>query len=196
MNEDFRVENGSTGVSLENEMAAGQGTGETPEGEQASPGAELVAEKARADDYHNRLARLQADFENYKRRTRQERDDFFKYTAEQLIKALLPVLDNFERALDSCGESVDDFKYGVEMILRQFQEVLAAEGLTPIAAEGEQFDPNKHEAVLHEESESHPDNIVMEEFRRGYCLKDKVIRPAMVKIAKNDQVKSKSQEVN
>lgn len=196
MNEDIRVENGSTGVSLENEIAAGQGTGETPEGEQASPGAELAAEKARADDYHNRLVRLQADFENYKRRTRQERDDFFKYTAEQLIKALLPVLDNFERALASCGESVDDFKCGVEMILRQFQEVLAAEGLTPIAAEGEQFDPNKHEAVLHEESESHPDNTVMEEFRRGYCLKDKVIRPAMVKIAKNDQIKSKSQEVN
>lgn len=204
MNEDARIENGDKIASaergpggeafnealLEKNMASAPGTGEGPDGEQAPPGAELAAEKARADDYLNRLARLQADFENFKRRTRQERDDFLKYTTEQLIKGLLPVLDNFERALASCGESVDDFKCGVEMILRQLQEVLAAEGLTPIAAAGEQFDPNKHEAVLYEESGAHLDNTVMEEFRRGYCLKDKVIRPAMVKIAKNDQVKS------
>lgn len=147
--------------------------------------ARLAEEKARADDNFNRLARLQADFENFKRRTRQEREDFTKYASEQMVTALLPTLDNFERALASGGSSVEDLKSGVEMIFRQLKEVLTAEGLTPISAVGEPFDPKKHEAVMHQESCDQPDNTVIEELIRGYCLKDKVIRPAMVKVVRN-----------
>lgn len=145
----------------------------------------LAEQTTRAEDYYNRLARLQADYENFRRRTRQEKEDFYKYASEQLVCALLPVLDNFERALAAGGESIESFKSGVEMIHRQFQEVLAAEGLAPVPAVGEPFDPARHEAVLQAESAEHPDNTVIEEFRRGYCLKDKVIRPAMVKVAKS-----------
>lgn len=145
----------------------------------------LAEQTTRAEDYYNRLLRLQAEFENFRRRTRQEKEDFYKYASEQLVCALLPVLDNFERALAAEGESIESFKSGVEMIHRQFQEVLAGEGVTAIPAVGEPFDPARHEAVLQGESAEHPDNTVMEEFRRGYVLKDRVIRPAMVKVAKS-----------
>jgi len=144
----------------------------------------LVEQTARAEDYYNRLARLQADFENYRRRTRQETENFYKYASEQLVCALLPVLDNFERALAAEGDSMESFKSGVEMIYRQFLDVLTTEGLAQIPAVGEQFDPARHEAVLKAESEEHPENTVIEELRRGYCLKDKVVRPAMVKVAR------------
>lgn len=145
----------------------------------------LAEQTARAEEYFERLARLQADYENFRRRTRQEKEEFYKYAAEKLVSALLPVLDNFERALAAEGDSIDSLKSGVQMIFRQFQEALAAEGLKPVPAVGEQFDPQKHEAALRDESGEHPDNTVLEELRRGYYLKDKVIRPAMVKVAKS-----------
>jgi len=146
----------------------------------------LAEQTTRAEEYFDRLARLQADYENFRRRTRQEKEDFYKYASEKLISALLPVLDNFERALTADqGSSVESYKSGVQMIFRQLQEALAAEGLAPVPAVGEQFDPQKHEAALRDESGEHPDNTVLEELRRGYYLKDKVIRPAMVKVAKS-----------
>jgi molecular chaperone GrpE len=143
---------------------------------------------ALAEEYYNRLIRLQADFENFRRRARQEKENLWKYAAEHLVVALLPVLDNFERALEAGGESVEDFKAGIEMIYRQFQDVLRAEGLSPIPAVGEQFDPARHEAVIQEESADYPENTVLAELRRGYCLKDKVIRPVLVKIAKKLEI--------
>jgi len=155
------------------------------EAELASLRSQLEEQKARADDYYNRLARVQADYENFRRRTRQEKEEFYKYASEHLIMALLPVLDNFERALAAKGQSIKDFKSGVEMIYRQIQDILKAEGLAPVPAVGEQFDPARHEAVLQEESDEHPDNTVIEELLRGYYLKEKVIRPAMVKVAKS-----------
>ncbi|MDF9409293.1 nucleotide exchange factor GrpE [Pelotomaculum isophthalicicum JI] len=159
--------------------------GKNAEEELTSLQSQLEEQKARADDYYNRLARVQADYENYRRRTRQEKEEFFKYASEQLIVALLPVLDNFGRALAAESQSIENFKPGVEMIYRQLQDVLQAEGLAPVPAVGEQFDPVKHEAVMQEESDEHPDNTVIEEFQRGYYLKEKVIRPAMVKVAKS-----------
>ncbi len=146
---------------------------------------ELADQTKRAEEYFERLARLQADYENFRRRTRQEKEEFYKYASEKLISALLPVLDNFERALVAEGSSIDSLKSGVQMIFRQLQEALAAEGVTPVPAVGEQFDPQKHEAALRDESGEHPDNTILEELRRGYYLKDKVIRPAMVKVAKS-----------
>ncbi len=139
--------------------------------------------EARSDDFYNRLARLQADYENFRRRSRQEKEDLYKYASEQLVLRLLPVLDNFERALTAEGNSLQDYKSGVEMIYRQLMDVLSLEGVMAIPAVGESFDPVKHEAVLREESDEYPENTITEEFRRGYFLKDKVIRPAMVKVS-------------
>lgn len=181
-----------TGASKQNGTDAGPvsedpGTVEEKnvEEELTSLRSQLEEQKARADDYYNRLARVQADYENFRRRTRQEKEEFYKYASEQLIVALLPVLDNFGRALAAKGQSIENFKSGVEMIYRQLQDVLQAEGLASVPAVGEQFDPVKHEAVMQAESDEHPDNTVIEEFQRGYYLKEKVIRPAMVKVAKS-----------
>lgn len=146
----------------------------------------LLAEKnAEALQNHERALRLQADYENLRRRTRQEREDLLKYGSEQLITSLLPVLDNFERALASAGDGGEKFISGVQMIHRQLSETLSKEGLAPVAAEGEQFDPNIHEAVMQVEDTGNPENTVVEELRRGYYLKGKVIRPAMVKVARS-----------
>lgn len=143
----------------------------------------LAEQTTRAQDYYDRLLRLQADFENFRRRTRQEKDDYYKYASEQLVIALLPVLDNFGLALAAEGDSIEGFKAGVEMIYKQLLDVLATEGVTPIQAVGEPFDPTRHEAVAQDDSGEHPANTVVEEFRRGYFLRDKVIRPSMVKVA-------------
>lgn len=146
----------------------------------------LVREKtAEAENNYNRALRLQADYENLRRRTRQEREELLKFGSEQLIKNLLPVLDNFERALASAGDGGEKFISGVEMIHRKLNEVLNAEGLTPIPAKGEPFDPNLHEAVMQVEDTGEPENTIAEELRRGYYLKGKVIRPSMVKVAKS-----------
>lgn len=145
----------------------------------------LAEQTTRADENYDRLIRLQADYDNFRRRTRQEKDEIYKYSSEKLIGAMLPVLDNFDLALAAEGNSLDSFKSGVQMIYKQLLDVLAAEGFAQIPALGEQFDPLKHEAVLRAESGEHPDNTIIEELRRGYYLKDKVIRPAMVKVAKS-----------
>jgi len=165
--------------------------GELSEGERIKEELEnvrrqLEEQTALAQEYFNRLARMKADFENFRRRSQREREELVRYAAEQLMKSLLPVLDNFERALaDESGE-LDKFKEGIKMIYNQICEILAGEGLEPIPAEGEEFNPEKHEAVMSEESSEHPDNTVLEELRKGYTLKGKVIRPAMVKVAKSN----------
>ncbi|GAB6180057.1 nucleotide exchange factor GrpE [Desulfotomaculum defluvii] len=143
----------------------------------------LQAKIEEAEQNYNRALRLQADFENLRRRTRQEREDLIKFGSEQLINGLLPVLDNFERALTSAGDGGEKFVSGVEMIFRQLNEVLSTEGLTIIPAKGEQFDPNIHEAMMQVEDTGEPENTVVEELRKGYYLKGKVIRPSMVKVA-------------
>ncbi|CCO07886.1 nucleotide exchange factor GrpE [Desulforamulus hydrothermalis] len=144
----------------------------------------LLREKtSEAADNYNRALRLQADYENLRRRSRQEKEDLLKFGAEHLIKNLLPVLDNFERALASAGDGGEKFISGVQMIHRQLYEVLTAEGLAPIPAQGEPFDPNLHEAVMQVTDADQPENTVVEELRKGYYLKGKVIRPAMVKVA-------------
>ncbi|MDW7674092.1 MAG: nucleotide exchange factor GrpE [Bacillota bacterium] len=134
-------------------------------------------------DLNNRLLRLQADFDNFRRRSRQEKEEFLKYANQDLIISLLPVLDNFQRAIATNDKADDPFVAGVNMIYKQIAELLAKEGLTPIKAVGEPFNPNEHEAVMTVESDGHSTNIVVEEFQKGYKLKEKVIRPSMVKVA-------------
>ncbi|MBM7855708.1 molecular chaperone GrpE [Desulfohalotomaculum tongense] len=176
------LEEEQQGENSENEEAAEEKVPETPSVEELQQ--KLIEKEAQAEDYYNRMLRIQADFENFRRRSRQEREELLKYAGEEVIKKLLPVLDNFERALASAANPGDDFVSGVEMIFRQLQEILNKEGLEVIPSRGEQFDPNKHEAVMQVESEEHDENIIVEELCRGYMLKGKVIRPAMVKVAK------------
>lgn len=141
--------------------------------------------QARADELFGRLARLQADYDNFRRRTQKEKEELWKYASEQVIVSLLPVLDNFERALAARDDNPAKVVEGVSMIYRQLQEILDGEGLSPIPAVGEDFDPACHEAMMQQESDEYPDNTVLEELLKGYYLKDKVIRPAMVKVARN-----------
>lgn len=146
---------------------------------------ELAEQRQKAEDYLSRLVRLQADFDNFRKRVQREKEELVKYASAQLCEALLPVLDNFQFALAAKDEEPDKVAEGVELIQRQLEEVLSKEGLTPVAAVGEEFNPAQHEAVLVEETAEYPDNTVMAELRRGYMLNDRLIRPAMVKVAKS-----------
>jgi len=168
-----------------NDPPEDSGAGEGPEESQDQENLMelLTREKARSEDYFNRLARLQADFDNYRKRVAREREDLLKYAGEQIITSLLPIMDNFERALGAKNDDPGKLAEGVEMISRQIQDILTREGLEPIPSMGEQFNPEVHEAVMREENGDQPENTVIEEFRKGYTLKGKVIRPAMVKVA-------------
>jgi len=146
----------------------------------------LSAAEKKAAEYYDQLLRLRADFENLRRRVNKEREEFLHFAGEALVAALLPVLDDFELALNSPGEDLSGFLTGVEMIRQRLSETLAREGLEPIAAEGEEFDPSRHEAVAFEACGEKPPNTVVEELRRGYAFRGKVIRPALVKVAKED----------
>jgi len=145
----------------------------------------LAEQMARAEDYYQRLVRMQADFENFRRRAAREKEDFYKYAAEQLVESLLPILDNFELALAHGRETPDKLFEGVEIIYRQIVDTLAAQGLSPIPSVGEIFDPSRHEAVMQEQTSNHPDNIILEELRKGYLFKEKLLRPSMVKVARS-----------
>ncbi|CAM3439143.1 nucleotide exchange factor GrpE [Marinicrinis lubricantis] len=141
--------------------------------------------KKTIEEQQNRILRMQAEFDNFRRRTRQEKEEFAKYASVKLIEQLLPVLDNFERALDS-SKNTQDFESlakGIEMVFRQMSQVMDQEGLTPIHAVGQPFNPEVHEAVMKVQSDEHEEGIVVEELQRGYTLHGKVIRPSMVKVS-------------
>ncbi|MGX4669640.1 nucleotide exchange factor GrpE [Cerasibacillus sp. JNUCC 74] len=143
---------------------------------------ELEVEK---DKLHDRLLRIQAEYDNYKKRTLKEREADRKYKSQDLIEELLPALDNFERALQvEKTEATASIIEGITMVYNQIKEALASQGAEEIASVGEEFDPNIHYAVMQVEDESQPSNIVIEELQKGYKLKDRVIRPAMVKVNK------------
>lgn len=131
----------------------------------------------------DRLLRLQADFMNYKNRIEKEKESIFSYATEDLINRILPILDNFERALEN-AEADNGFHKGVKMIYDQLIEMLNDSGLKEIECIGEGFDPNFHHAVFMEEAEDIEEGTVLEVLQKGYMLKDKVIRPSMVKVAK------------
>jgi molecular chaperone GrpE len=147
---------------------------------QPDPLEELRREK---DALQDRLLRSAAEFDNYRKRVDRERRDLAEYTAADVMKELLPVVDNLERALAAAGEG-DPLRKGVELILKQIQDLLRKRGVKPIEALGADFDPNFHEAVIHEASSEHREGEVIEELQRGYLLGDKLLRPAMVKVAK------------
>ncbi|UQZ86968.1 heat shock protein GrpE [Paenibacillus konkukensis] len=146
---------------------------------------ELDKLRQQADEHYQRFLRTQADFDNFRRRTRQEKEEFAKYASLKLIEQLLPVVDNFERALVA-GKDNNDYDAllkGVDMIFRQFEQVLAGEGLQAMEAVGQPFNPEFHQAIMQVDSDEHEEGIVVEEVQKGYMLKDKVLRPAMVKVS-------------
>ncbi len=148
------------------------------------PTAELEQLKAEKDEYYDRLLRLTAEFDNYKKRIERESESFRRYAAERVIQEILPVLDNFERALDSAPEAADDgFRKGIEIIYRQLSEALTKAGLSPMEAVGREFDPNLHDALMPVQSDEHEEGTVVEEFQKGYTLFDKVIRHAKVSVS-------------
>lgn len=145
---------------------------------------EMQKLKAERDTLLDRLARLQAEFENARKRGAREQQEFREYAVSDAIRPLLPVLDSFERALNTAPEK-SEFRGGVELIYKQLQDALAKLGLRPIAAKGELFDPRQHEAIEMVDTNDVRDHEVLEELQRGYKLKDRLLRPAMVKVARN-----------
>lgn len=146
---------------------------------------ELDRLKALAEENEKRYLRAQADFDNFRRRTQKEKEDLAKYASVKLITELVPVIDNFERAIATApaNTETDSFAKGVGMIFRQLESVLQAEGLTAMQTVGEAFNPEFHQAIMQVESEEHEEGVVVEEVQKGYMLKDKVLRPAMVKVS-------------
>ena len=134
-------------------------------------------------DLQDRLLRLQAEFDNYRRRTQKEKEDLINRATEEVVCKMLPVIDSFERGLSSGDTNPETIAKGLELIHRQFVEFLAQIGVEHINACGCEFDPNMHNAVMRIESEEHEDNAIVEELQKGYSLKGKVIRPSMVKVA-------------
>jgi molecular chaperone GrpE len=142
--------------------------------------------KEEPKNYLEDLQRLQAEFENFQKRTQKEKEELTNYAKEDLILKLLEVTDNFERAIQAIKDHESEEAKGVKMIFSQFQNILESEEVTKIEAKGKQFDPHEHEALAKEESEEE-ENTVTEEFQKGYKYKEKVIRPAKVKISGGKQ---------
>ena len=183
-------------LDLEHELPAGDDGDETAEVAAVGEGQPLQAaetsgvegemQKLRAerDSLLDRLARSQAEFENARRRAGREQQEFRDYATLDAIRTLLPVLDSFERALQ-VKAAAGDFRSGVELIYKQLQDAFAKLGVRRIPAKGEQFDPRHHEAIELVETADAPDHEVLEELQHGYKLKERLLRPAMVKVAKN-----------
>lgn len=171
--------------------------GETPEtnGGPQEPGdnediaselnAEMESLRQQVQDHQEKVLRIQADYDNFRRRTRQEKEEFAKYASAKLLEELIPVVDNFERAL-AAGKETNDYDSlykGLEMTFRQMDQVLRQEGLEPMDSVGKPFNPDFHQAIMQVESEDYEEGIVVEEVQKGYKLKEKVLRPAMVKVS-------------
>ncbi|MGC1423157.1 MAG: nucleotide exchange factor GrpE [Terracidiphilus sp.] len=142
--------------------------------------------KKERDQLIDRLARLQAEFENARKRADKEKADFKDFAIGSVVEQFLPVLDNFELALKSTG-SLDQLRTGVELIVKQMEEILRGLQVQPVATVGEEFDPRHHEAMGSVEREDLPDQHVAEEIRRGYRLREKLLRPALVRVVSNSK---------
>lgn len=150
------------------------------------PDTPLDALRKEKDALQDRLLRAAADFDNYRKRIERERRELVDYAATELIAEVLPILDDLELALSQPdAPEVAAYRQGVELVHRKMLDLLKKRGVTQIAAAGEKFDPNVHEAVVHELSEEHEEGTVTGELRRGYMLRDRLLRPAMVKVAKS-----------
>jgi molecular chaperone GrpE len=161
-------------------------TSATAPPEPAGTSLDAAALKQERDDYYDRLLRKTAEFDNYRKRTERERIQLSEAAAADLLTELLPLVDDMERALkaDPGGDAGEAVRKGVELIHKQMLEMLRKRGVRPIEALGADFDPHFHMAVAHDPAEGRREGEVIEEFRRGYMLGDRLLRPAMVKVAK------------
>lgn len=147
--------------------------------------AELDKLTAEVKEKSDKALRLQADFENFRRRTSKEKEELAAVVTQGVMKDMLPLLDNFERAMASETTDVEAFQKGVEMIFTQFQEVLKKNGLERIETEGKKFDPNFHQAVMRVQNDELEDDDIAQELQKGYMVKGRVIRPSMVQVVAN-----------
>ena len=148
---------------------------------------QLNAKEEEAKETYDRLLRVSAEFENYKKRSAREMEDFRKFANQSLLKEMLSVVDNLELAINSANEkqeSESSLKEGLELTLREILRVLEKFSVTPIESKGKSFDPTYHEAVMQEETDEHPENTVITEMQKGYLIHDRLLRPAMVVVAK------------
>lgn len=183
--------NGKTeNLDLEHELPAAESGDDSPQAAKPPvPGgavSEIEKVKAERDALLDRLARLQAEFDNARKRAARDQQEFREFAAADIIKTLLPVLDSFDRALKVSGDSTE-FRNGIELIYRQLQDALQKAGVQPISAVGQPFDPRLHEAIEMVDTTSVPDHQVFEELQRGYKMKDRLLRPAMVRVARNSR---------
>jgi molecular chaperone GrpE len=149
---------------------------------------ELKERAAKADEHWDRLLRTTADFDNFKKRAAREKQDAIRFANESLLQKLIPILDNFDMALSAAQnaqtDAVQSLQTGVNMIYQQFKSAMADAGLEEISAEGKAFDPNFHEAVSQQETSEVPEGHVVQQLRKGYKLRDRLLRPATVVVAK------------
>jgi molecular chaperone GrpE len=147
---------------------------------------DLVQAQRQRDEYYDLLLRKQAEFDNYRKRVERERQMVSEAAAASIVEELLPLMDDLERALktEASGDAAEAYRKGVELIHRQLGEILRKRGVRPIEVLGADFDPYFHQAVSHEPAEGRREGEVIEEFRRGYMLGDRLLRPSMVKVAK------------
>jgi molecular chaperone GrpE len=161
---------------------------------------QLEAKEKEANQYHDRYLRQVAELENFKRRIHRDKEEAIRFANEALVKDLLPVVDNLERAVAHAkgGGNGRPLVEGVEMVLRGLFDMLAKHGVVPISAVGQPFDPEKHEAMAQVESSTHQPNTVVEEYHKGYLLRDRLLRPSLVSVAKapeSQEKKNDSREV-
>jgi molecular chaperone GrpE len=175
------AENAFDGTPLEAETVPAAAP---PQNDETVSRAEFDQLKAERDHLVDRVARLQAEFENARKRAERERAEFRDYATGNVVEQFLPVLDNFELALKAKG-SADQLRSGVELIVKQMEEVLRQMQVTTVPSVGEEFDPRYHEALGSVERDDLPDHFVAEEIRRGYKLRDRLLRPSMVRIVSN-----------
>lgn len=156
--------------------------GQSPTATEAEP-SELQRQR---DEYYDLLLRKSAEFDNYRKRIERERQSFAEATAAEVMEELLPLVDDLERALaaDAGSEGAEAYRKGVELIHRQLLDLLRRRGVRPIDAVGADFDPHVHQAISHEPADGRRDGEIIEDFRRGYMLGDRLLRPSMVRVAK------------
>jgi len=175
----------ATGLDIEHELPSGEGEDQVAPAGSAEMEGELEALRAEKASYLDRLARLQAEFDNFRKRSVKEQQDFRDYALAEALKLLLPILDSLDRAAKTNAASVEDYRSGIELIDKQFHDVLAKLGVEPVPAAGEVFDPNLHQAVQMVDTDEVEDHHVIDELQRGYRIKERLLRPAMVRVANN-----------
>jgi molecular chaperone GrpE len=157
----------------------------------------IEEQKQLAQDNYEKFLRAYAELENYKKRTEKDRADNLKYANEELLRDLLPFIDNLQRAVDHASfeksRNPEALMEGVELTLRDLMRILEKHGLRPIESVGGQFDPNLHEAMMQVDSENHDPQTVVQEFQRGYVLKDRLLRPARVSVAMRPETQEKDE---